>query len=115
VQKVVDPLLVPVVGLRLRQLVLMVRELEVEAPGVDVDGVPNQIAGHGGACNVPPGPTLTPWGRPERLPAFAGLGKYGKCLFNREEEDMLACLLTSCLFRRPSLATGMQECRAKSS
>jgi hypothetical protein len=81
VQEVVDPLLVPVVGLRLRQLVLVVRELEVEAPGVDVNGVPNQIAGHGGALNVPPGPALAPGGPPERLPAFVGLGKDGKTWF----------------------------------
>ena len=48
------------IAFRLGQLVLVVRELEVESPTVDVDGVAEQRLTHDAALDVPPRPALAP-------------------------------------------------------
>jgi hypothetical protein len=57
--------------LGLRDLVLMVRELEVHAAAVDVEGRTEQRRAHRRALDVPAGPALAPARRPFRL---VGLG-----------------------------------------
>ena len=47
------PVLVMVVRLRLRELVLMVRERQIRTAGVDVHGLPQHLARHGRALYVP--------------------------------------------------------------
>jgi hypothetical protein len=71
----------PVVGellagraLALRDLVLVVREDEVNAPGVDVEGLAEVLHGHRGALDVPAGTPATDLGVPSGLvPGFGGL------------------------------------------
>src|SRR5213075_100352 len=55
----------------LRDLVLVVRELQVLAAAVDVERLAEQRAAHRGALDVPAGPALAPGRWPGRL---AGLG-----------------------------------------
>jgi hypothetical protein len=73
-QAVVEPVLREAVAGagRLRQLVLVVREDEVDPAGVHVEGLAEVVHGHGGALDVPPRPARAPRRRPRRL---AGLGR----------------------------------------
>ena len=43
----VAPVLIMVVCLRLRELILVVRERQIGAAGVDVHGLPQHLTGHG--------------------------------------------------------------------
>ena len=52
---------------RLSDFILVMREPEVDATGVDVQALPEAIAGHNRALDMPPGPSPTPWGFPLRL------------------------------------------------
>ena len=54
-------------GLRLGDLVLMVREHQVLAAGVQVEALAQDGGGHGGALDVPAGPAGTDGGVPVRL------------------------------------------------
>ena len=49
----VAPVLIMIVGLRLRKLVLMVRKRQISAAGVDVHGLPQHLTGHGRALYMP--------------------------------------------------------------
>ena len=71
-QPVVDEL-AAVGGLRLGNLILMVREGEVAAAAVDVDRLSEVAVGHGRALNVPAGAALAPRRVPGRLTGFGGL------------------------------------------
>ena len=59
-------------GLRLRDLVLVVWELEVLAAGVDVEPVAQVLHGHRGALDVPPREPRPPGGIPFHEPMLAG-------------------------------------------
>ena len=74
--EVVDPLLDVVVRLGLRELVLVVREVEVDAAAVDVNSLAQDVGAHGAALDVPPGPTLAPRARPSRLPGLGSLPQH---------------------------------------
>ena len=54
-------LVVAVVGLRLSQLVVVVRELEIRATGVDVHVRTEDVTGHDRALDVPARPPRPPW------------------------------------------------------
>ena len=54
----VRPVLIVEVGLRLRQLVLVVRERQIRAARVDVHALPQHLTRHGRALYVP---TCMPW------------------------------------------------------
>src|SRR5919197_101573 len=56
---------------RLRQLVLVVREDEVEAAAVDLEGGPEELLGHNRALDVPARPATAPGRLPRRV--LAGL------------------------------------------
>src|SRR5205814_8015927 len=49
---------------RLRELVLVMREHEVEPAAVDLERRPEQVLRHGGALDVPAGPPAPPRGSP---------------------------------------------------
>lgn len=66
-------LLHQITHLTLGQLIVMVRELEVNAPGVYVELVAKHVGGHGRALDVPAGPPGAPRRRPRRLARFATL------------------------------------------
>ena len=72
VQPVFDELRV-VRAFGLRYLVLVVREDEVAAAAVDVDGLAEVFRGHGAALDVPAGASLAPRALPERLAGLRGL------------------------------------------
>src|SRR5262249_44246314 len=55
------------VRLRLGQLVLVVRELQVEAAAVDVEGLAQELHAHGRALDVPARPAGAPGAVPGRL------------------------------------------------
>mmetsp|Transcript_16336 Transcript_16336/g.41193 ORF Transcript_16336/g.41193 Transcript_16336/m.41193 type:complete len:299 (-) Transcript_16336:40-936(-) len=76
VQKVVDPRAAVEVRLRLRELVLVVRELEVGAARVEVDGVAEQVGRHRGALDVPPRPAGAPRRGPRGLAALRRLPQH---------------------------------------
>ena len=59
-------------GLGLGDLVLVVREDQVDPAAVDVEGAAEILVRHGGALQVPAGPAAAPRGLPGRL---AGLGR----------------------------------------
>mmetsp|Transcript_33208 Transcript_33208/g.77616 ORF Transcript_33208/g.77616 Transcript_33208/m.77616 type:complete len:231 (-) Transcript_33208:477-1169(-) len=59
--------------LRLRHLVLVVRELEVGAARVEVHLIAQQLRRHRRALDVPAGPPLAPWRRPRRLARLGAL------------------------------------------
>ena len=65
VQEIVDPLLALEQRLRLRNLVIVVREAEIDPARVDIDRAASDaaqhVAAHGSALDVPAGATLTPW------------------------------------------------------
>mmetsp|Transcript_4439 Transcript_4439/g.13933 ORF Transcript_4439/g.13933 Transcript_4439/m.13933 type:complete len:271 (-) Transcript_4439:402-1214(-) len=60
-------------GLRLAQLVVVMRELQVDSPRVHVHVVPKQFRRHDRALDVPPRPALTPRRRPRRFPRLGRL------------------------------------------
>ena len=60
-------------GLALRALVLVVREHEVGAAAVDVEGKPQVLARHGRALDVPAGTAHAPGRLPRRLAGLGGL------------------------------------------
>src|SRR3954451_6387341 len=72
---VVHPVLREVVaeGLGLGDLVLVVREDQVEAAAVDVEGGAQVLVGHRRALQVPAGAARAPWRRPGRLTGLGGL------------------------------------------
>ena len=74
VEEVVNPLRVSVVGLTLRQLVVVVRELEVGPSRVNVKIRSKHITGDDGALDVPTWTTRTP----RRLPLLNERGREGK-------------------------------------
>mmetsp|Transcript_40206 Transcript_40206/g.99515 ORF Transcript_40206/g.99515 Transcript_40206/m.99515 type:complete len:204 (-) Transcript_40206:488-1099(-) len=76
VDEVVDPLLHVVVRLGLRQLVLVVREVEVDAAAVDIHSLAQDVAAHGAALDVPPRPPHAPRAVPRGLPRLAGLPQH---------------------------------------
>ena len=57
VEEVSDPFVVIVVGLRLRQFVVMVRELEVHSTSVNIHRGAEDRTGHNAALDVPTGAT----------------------------------------------------------
>src|SRR5439155_5008614 len=57
---------------RLRYLVFVVREDQINASAVDVEGLPEILHRHGRAFEVPAGTTLAKRGRPTRLAFFFG-------------------------------------------
>lgn len=57
-------------ALRLRDLVLVVREHQVDAPGVDIHGVPEVTPCHSTALDVPPRPPLAERSIPNHVPIF---------------------------------------------
>src|SRR5260221_459719 len=59
-------------GFALRDFVFVMREGEVDAAGVDVDGFPEIFHGHGGAFDVPAGTSATDGRVPEMLAGFGG-------------------------------------------
>lgn len=59
--------------LTLRQLVIVMRELEVDAAGVYVERVAAHVGRHGRALYVPAGPARAPRRRPRRLARLAAL------------------------------------------
>lgn len=67
----------------LGEFVLVVREHEIEAAAVDVDRVAEDLLAHGGALNVPAGPTLTPGAVPGRFTRFGAFpqGEVGRGFF----------------------------------
>ena len=67
VKKVFHPLMVPEMRLGLRELVVVVRKLEVHAAGVNVDVRPEDVAGDHGTFYVPSGSPFPPRRTPERL------------------------------------------------
>jgi len=67
VQKEVGPVVVAEGSLRLGDLVVVVRELEVDAARVDVDLRAKDGAAHGRALDVPAGTTPPPRRLPSRL------------------------------------------------
>ena len=60
VEEIVHPLVVIVVRLGLRQLVVVVRELEVAAAGMDVHVGAEDVPRHDGALDVPARPAAAP-------------------------------------------------------
>ena len=72
-EEVVDPLLAAVVRLGLRDLVVVVRELQVVPARVNVHVVAHQVGRHHAALDVPPRPPAAPRARPRRLAALAFL------------------------------------------
>ena len=60
----------------LRDLVLVMREDEVEAAGVDVEGLPEQRAAHSGALDVPARTAAAPGARPARLRVGRGFPQH---------------------------------------
>jgi len=68
VEKVVDPLGAAKVGLCLGNLIVVMGESQVNTPGMNVQLVTKNVAGHHGALNMPAGPPLAPGRVPERLP-----------------------------------------------
>ena len=84
-QPVVDEL-AAVGGLRLGDLVLVVREGEVAAAAVDVDRLAEVAVGHGRALDVPAGTAFAPRRFPERL---AGLGGFPECKVERVFLDVV--------------------------
>src|ERR1035441_189973 len=75
---------VPLAGMRaaLRDLVLVVREDQVDAAGVDVEHVApvaraDQVERHGRTFEVPPGPAAAEWRIPRRAHPF---GVFARCL-----------------------------------
>mmetsp|Transcript_83843 Transcript_83843/g.233921 ORF Transcript_83843/g.233921 Transcript_83843/m.233921 type:complete len:377 (-) Transcript_83843:660-1790(-) len=65
--KVIDPLRPPVVGLGLRHLIVVVRELQIFAPAMDVEELLVDVVGHHRALNVPTWPPRTPSALPSGL------------------------------------------------
>src|SRR5439155_310002 len=59
--------------LRLRDLVLMMREDEILAATMKIEGGPEVARRHGGALDVPPRPALAPRRLPEGLARLRGL------------------------------------------
>src|SRR5262249_47765878 len=59
--------------LRLRRLVLVVREDEVHAPAVEIEGLAQPLPRHGRALDVPSRPPGTPRGLPVRLARLGAL------------------------------------------
>ena len=92
-EPVVDEL-AAVGGLGLGDLVLVVRELQVLAAAVDVDGLAQVAVGHGGALNVPAGPALAPGGVPIGLTGLGGLpeGEVQGILLHVVDVDPSPCL-----------------------
>ena len=70
VQRIACHRIRPVGATRLGDLVLVVREDEVEAAGMDVEDLAQIALAHGGALDVPPGPAAAP----RRVPAGLVLG-----------------------------------------
>src|SRR5690349_7244909 len=71
VGEVVNPLVALVVGLGLSQLVVMVREGEIDSSRVNVHSAAQNLRSHHRALNVPSGTTRTP----RRIPS--GLARLG--------------------------------------
>mmetsp|Transcript_958 Transcript_958/g.2331 ORF Transcript_958/g.2331 Transcript_958/m.2331 type:complete len:273 (-) Transcript_958:567-1385(-) len=70
VQEVVDPLLVPVVRLRLGELVVVVGEAEIDPTPVHVQHISEQLARHHRALDVPARAPATPGALPRGLAAL---------------------------------------------
>mmetsp|Transcript_38830 Transcript_38830/g.93235 ORF Transcript_38830/g.93235 Transcript_38830/m.93235 type:complete len:371 (-) Transcript_38830:334-1446(-) len=94
VDEVVHPLLAAVVRLALGHLIVVVRELQITASTVNIHAVPEHVAGHHRALDMPPWPPGSPWGRPAGLPGFR--------LFP-QSEVVLMPLLTGHLGRQRTL------------
>ena len=60
-------------GFRLRDLVFVVREHQVFAAGVEVEGLAEELHRHGGALDVPAGAAVAESGVPRVLAGFGGL------------------------------------------
>lgn len=78
--------------LSLSQLVVVVGEAQVEPPPVDVHGLPQDGAGHGGTLDVPPRPPLQQRSgerRDERPPCLSGspAGGWGLTFPHGESHD----------------------------
>ena len=65
--------LLAILSFTLGNLVFVVRELEVLAPGVNIDGLAEVLGGHHGALDVPAGTALAPWGIPADFTRLSGL------------------------------------------
>lgn len=73
VGKVVDPLIALVVGLGLSQLVVMVREGEIDSSRVNIHAAAQDLRSHHRALNVPSGTARTPRRVPSGLARLGGL------------------------------------------
>src|SRR5262249_1539091 len=60
----------------LRDLVLMMREDQIDAPGVDIERLPQVLDRHHGALNVPAGPAWTEFSIPKRLAVLRRFPKH---------------------------------------
>lgn len=67
VQEIVNPLLAIEEGLRLSQLIVVVRELQIATTTVYIQSLTKDLGSHGRALNVPTGATLSPRRIPRRL------------------------------------------------
>src|SRR2546427_3556684 len=63
------------VGLRLGQLILMMRKLQIETAAVNVEGLAEELHAHGGGPDVPAPPAPSPRTGPLRLAGFGGFPK----------------------------------------
>jgi hypothetical protein len=79
-------------GLRLRYLVLVMRELQVGCSAMDVETHPEILRRHHRALDVPPGTSRPPWRRPRGLTLFRGFPQreVERVLFARVRLDPLA-------------------------
>mmetsp|Transcript_6476 Transcript_6476/g.25946 ORF Transcript_6476/g.25946 Transcript_6476/m.25946 type:complete len:208 (+) Transcript_6476:3244-3867(+) len=62
--------------LRLRELIFVMRKVQIDPATVDIDGLTENVAAHRGALDVPPRATHTPGRAPARLTVFAHLPKH---------------------------------------
>src|SRR5690606_34862461 len=60
----------------LRDLVLVVRKLQIEPAAVNVEARPEDVVGHGRALDVPARPALAPWRRPVWLARLGALPQH---------------------------------------
>src|SRR4051812_33181243 len=60
------------IGLRLRQLVLMVRKLQIEAAAMDIERLAQEFHAHRRAFDVPAGPARSPRAVPLWLARLGG-------------------------------------------
>ena len=73
VKKVVDPLMVAMAGLRLRNLIVVMREGKINTTGMDINLLAKHLRSHDGALNVPARAAFTPRRSPCGLTRLTGL------------------------------------------